>query len=62
MLKLLRYVLLAIVALLLVETVIGLASDATGGLEKAVLAAVGILLVLCARRVRRIGAPNPREA
>jgi len=59
---LLRCLLLAIIALLLIEAVVGLVSDTTGGAEKAVLAVIGILLVLSLRRVLRIGASRPRTA
>lgn len=63
MLKLLlRCLLLAIIALLLIEAVVGLVSDTTGGAEKAVLAVIGILLVLSLPRVLRIGASRPRTA
>jgi len=59
---LLRCLLLAIIALLLIEAVVGLVSDTTGGAEKAVLAVIGILLVLSLPRVWRIGASRPRTA
>ena len=63
MLKLLlRCLLLAVIALLLVEVVVGLLSDTTGGVEKAVVAVIGILLVLSLPRVWRIGASRPRAA
>ena len=63
MLKLLlRCLLLAVIALLLVEVVVGLLSDTTGGVEKAVVAVIGILLILSLPRVWRIGASRPRTA
>jgi hypothetical protein len=63
MLKLLlRCLLLAVIALLLVEVVVGLLSDTTGGVEKAVVAVIGILLILSLPRVWRIGASRPRAA
>jgi hypothetical protein len=54
-----RYVLLAIIVLLAVAVVVGIASAGTGALEKAVLVGGGALLVLAASRVRRIGRPGP---
>jgi hypothetical protein len=63
MLKLLlRCLLLALIALLLIEVVVGLVSDTTGGVEKAVIAVIGILLVLSLPRVWRIGTSRPRAA
>jgi hypothetical protein len=63
MLKLLlRYVMLAAIALLLIEAVVGLVSDTTGGVEKAVIAVIAILLVVSLPRVWRIGASRPRAA
>ncbi len=63
MLKLLlRCLLLAVIALLLVEVVVGLLSDTTGGVEKAVVAVIGILLILSLPRVWRIGSSRPRAA
>ena len=63
MLKLLlRCLLLAIIALLLIEAVVGLVSDTTGGAEKLVLAVIGILLLLSLPRVWRIGTSGPRSA
>jgi hypothetical protein len=63
MLKLLlRCLLLAVIALLLAEVVVGLLSDTTGGVEKAVVAVIGILLILSLPRVWRIGASRPRAA
>jgi hypothetical protein len=59
---LLRCLLLAINGLLLIEAVVGVVSDTTGGAEKAVLAVIGILLVLSLPRVLRIGASRPRTA
>jgi hypothetical protein len=58
----LRCLLLAAIALLLVEVVVGLFSDTTGGVEKAVVAVIGILLVLSLPRVWRIGGSRPRAA
>ena len=63
MLKLLlRWLLLAVIALLLVEAVVGLVSDTTGGVEKAVIAVIGLLLVLSVPRVWSIGTSGPRAA
>jgi hypothetical protein len=59
MLKLLRFVLLFAIAVALVEVVVGVASGATGVLEKAVIVAFGMLLVLAASRVRHLGVPKP---
>ena len=58
MLKLLRFVLLFAIAVALVEVVVGVASGATGVLEKAVIVALGMLFVLAASRVRHLGAPK----
>ena len=55
MVRLLRFALLAIITLLLVSVIIGIATGTVGGVEKAVLAAVAIGLVLAASRVRRLG-------
>lgn len=55
--RLLRFALLAVIAALLVSVVIGIGAGETGVIEKLVLAAVGVLLVLAAARVRRRGAP-----
>lgn len=57
---LLRCFLLVVIALLLVEAVVGLVSDTTGGVEKAVIAVIGILLVSSLPRVWRIGGSRPR--
>jgi hypothetical protein len=54
--RLLRLVLLAIIATLLVGVVVGLATGTTGVLEKAVLVAVGLALLTAAARVRRLPA------
>lgn len=59
---LLRCVLLVVIALLLVEVVVGLASDATGPAEKIIVAAIGTLLVASLPRVWRIGASRPHVA
>jgi hypothetical protein len=60
MVRLLRFVLLFAIAVLLVEVVAGVASGATGVLEKAVIVAFGMLLVPAAARVRRLGGAGPR--
>ena len=63
MLKLLlRCLLLAVIALLLVEVVVGRLSDTTGGVEKAVVAVIGILLILSLPRVGGSAASRPRAA
>jgi hypothetical protein len=59
MVKLLRVALLCIVAVVLVEVVVGLVSGTTGLLEKAVLLALAVLIVAGAGRVRRLGTPKP---
>jgi hypothetical protein len=59
MVKLLRFVLLLAIAAVLVEAVVGVASGETGVLEKAVIVTFGMLLLLAASRVRRLGAPKP---
>jgi hypothetical protein len=51
--RVVRLVLLLAIAAGLVEVVIGVASGATGALEKAVIVAFGVLLVIAASRVRR---------
>jgi hypothetical protein len=55
MLNLLRFALLAVITLLLVSVVVGIATGDTGVLEKLVLAAAGVVLLIAASRVRRIG-------
>jgi hypothetical protein len=57
MLKLLRIVLFFVIAVLLVEAVVAVASAETGGLEKAVIVVLAVGLVLALPRVRRLGAP-----
>jgi hypothetical protein len=52
--RLLQLVLLAIIATMLVGVVVGIATGATGLLEKAVLVAVGLALLVAAARVRRL--------
>ncbi len=54
--RLLRLVLLATIATLLVGVVVGLATGTTGVLEKAVLVAIGVALLATAARVRRLPA------
>jgi hypothetical protein len=58
MVRLLRLVLLLVIATLLVMVVVGLATGSTGALEKAVLLAFGLLLVVAATRVRGLGGPR----
>jgi hypothetical protein len=55
-----RVVLLCVIGVLMVEVVINIASGTTGILEKTVIAAVGVALVLAASRVWRLGIPKPR--
>jgi hypothetical protein len=59
--RLLRIVLLSIIALLMVSTVvIGLGTSGTGIVEKGVLIAFGGLLVLAAVKVQSLGThPSP---
>jgi hypothetical protein len=61
MMRLLRIVLLSIIALLMVSTVvIGLGTRGTGLVEKGVLIAFGGLLVLAALKVHSLGThPSP---
>jgi hypothetical protein len=61
MMRLLRIVLLSIIALLMVSTVvIGLGTRGTGLVEKGVLFAFGGLLVLAALKVHSLGThPSP---
>jgi hypothetical protein len=61
MMRLLRIVLLSIIALLMVSTVvIGLGTSGTGLMEKGVLIAFGALLVLAAVKVHSLGThPSP---
>jgi hypothetical protein len=61
-LRLLRFALLAVITLLLVSVIIGIATGTTGVAEKVVLAAIGIGLVLAASRVRHLGPGPPRSA
>ena len=60
MVRLLRFALLAVIALLLVSVVMAIVTDTTGALAKLFLAAVGLLLVFAASWARRLGAP-PRQ-
>jgi peptidoglycan/LPS O-acetylase OafA/YrhL len=56
MMRLLRIVLLSVIALLMISTVvIGLGSANTGPVEKGVLVALGGLLVLAAVKVHNLG-------
>jgi hypothetical protein len=56
MMRLLRVVLLSIIALLMVSTVvIGLGTSGTGLVEKGVLIAFGGLLILAAVKVQSLG-------
>jgi hypothetical protein len=61
MMRLLRLVLLSIIALLMVSTVvIGLGTSGTGFVEKGVLIAFGGLLILAAVKVHSLGThPSP---
>lgn len=52
--QLLRLVVLAMIATLLVGVVVGLSTGTTGVMEKAVLVAVGLVLLAAAARVRRL--------
>jgi hypothetical protein len=58
--KVVRTALLCVIAVLLLEVVISLASGTTGVLEKAVIVVAGVVLVLAASRVWRLGMPKPR--
>jgi multisubunit Na+/H+ antiporter MnhB subunit len=56
MMKLVRLSLLVVIAVLFLTLVVfGVASSSTGALEKAVLVAVGAVLLMTATRVRRLG-------
>ncbi len=61
MLRLLRIALLLVIASIMLGTVvIGLGTHSTGPVEKVLLVAFGILLVVAASRVHKIGAaPSP---
>jgi hypothetical protein len=61
MMRLLRLVLLSMIALLMVSTVvIGLGTSGTGFVEKGVLIAFGGLLILAAVKVHSLGThPSP---
>lgn len=62
LLRLLRIVLLLVIAFVMVTgVVLGLANN-TGPVEKAVLVAFGVVLVLAAVKVNRIGAADPHRA
>jgi hypothetical protein len=54
MLNLLRFALLVVIAFLLVGVDVGI-TGTTGALEKVLLAAGGVVLLISAPRVRRIG-------
>jgi hypothetical protein len=56
MLRLLRFMLVFAAAVLLTEAVIGVASTATGWIEKAIIVAAAAALVLALPRLRRLGA------
>jgi hypothetical protein len=56
--RLLRLVLLLVIATLLVMVAIGLGTGSTGALEKVVLLAFGLLLIVAAARVRGLGGPR----
>jgi hypothetical protein len=58
MLKLLRVLLLAVIAIVLVEAVAGLVSGATGVAEKAIILAVAAALIATLPRVWRLGGPQ----
>jgi hypothetical protein len=60
MMRVVRTVLLCVIGVLLLEAVISVASGTTGVLEKAVIVIAGIVLVLAASRVWRLGTPKPR--
>jgi hypothetical protein len=56
MMRLIRFVLLSLIALLMIGTVvIGLGSENTGVVEKVVLVAFGGLLILAAVKVHHLG-------
>jgi hypothetical protein len=57
MLKLLRVVLLFVIAVLLVEAVVAVTSSETGVLEKAVIVVAGMALLFALPRLRRLGTP-----
>jgi hypothetical protein len=50
---------LVAIAVLLLEAVMAVASSTTGVYEKAVVVVMGLLLVVGASRVWRIGTPKP---
>jgi hypothetical protein len=58
MLRLVRIALQVVIFFVLVSIVIGVASGATGLVEKAALLAIGALLVWAASFVRRLGRPS----
>jgi hypothetical protein len=60
MLKLVRALLLLVVAILLVEAVVGLLSGTTGLAEKAIIAGVALALIAALPRMWRLGAPTAR--
>jgi peptidoglycan/LPS O-acetylase OafA/YrhL len=58
MVRLLRFALLAVIGLLmLTDVVFGLGTTHTGPIEKVVLIAFGVILVMAAVRVSRLGRP-----
>jgi peptidoglycan/LPS O-acetylase OafA/YrhL len=62
MVTVLRWVLLAVIALLLVNLVVlGIGTSDTGPVEKLVLVGVGLLLLLAAWRVHHLGAHRPHR-
>jgi hypothetical protein len=56
--RLRRFAVLSLIALLLLNVVIGIAAPETGPAEKVVLAGLALSLVLGASRVRRLGRPR----
>jgi hypothetical protein len=60
MLVVIRLLLLLLLVVLFVTTLVALFSAGTGVIEKVVLAAIGILLVLAVPRVQRLGSSAPR--
>jgi peptidoglycan/LPS O-acetylase OafA/YrhL len=63
MVTVVRWVLLAVIGLLLVNLVVlGIGTSDTGPVEKLVLVAVGVLLVVAAWKVHHLGPDRSRRA
>jgi peptidoglycan/LPS O-acetylase OafA/YrhL len=63
MMKLVRFVLLLVIATLMVSTVVvGLGTADTGPVEKVVLVAFGGLLILAALKVHKLGTAQQRRS